>query len=386
MDLIFLLTQLLLFLALPYLFAKFNTFLGLEKYLSNIIICYALGMLLGNLQPLVLPEVLGAKTTEIAKLIAFVSVLLALPLLLMTSDLRAWLRYLGHLGKVFFIMISSTLILALAFAYALANSSYEELPTILGLFTGVYIGGTPNMVAISQALKAPDGLFVLLNATDVLCSGLYFLLLLSLGNSVLGRLLPAFQPKEDLSESELPRSVENYNIKQIVWATALALLVLGVSIVPAMYWPDAQGEINSSILLLSLSTGSILLAVFGPSKDWQGVYPFADYLLLVFGLGAGYLANFSDLAQNGGSYLLLNASFLGLLLLLQLLLAYIFRIDRDSFIICSTATVMGPPFVAQVSSSLKNRSLLAPAIAFSLLGLALANYLGILVAYLAELF
>lgn len=386
MDLIFLLTQLLLFLALPYLFAKFNTFLGLEKYLSNIIICYALGMLLGNLQPLVLPEVLGAKTTEIAKLIAFVSVLLALPLLLMTSDLRAWLRYLGHLGKVFFIMISSTLILALAFAYALANSSYEELPTILGLFTGVYIGGTPNMVAISQALKAPDGLFVLLNATDVLCSGLYFLLLLSLGNSVLGRLLPAFQPKEDLSESELPRSVENYNIKQIVWATALALLVLGVSIVPAMYWPDAQGEINSSILLLSLSTGSILLAVFGPSKDWQGVYPFADYLLLVFGLGAGYLANFSDLAQNGGSYLLLNASFLGLLLLLQLLLAYIFRIDRDSFIICSTATVMGPPFVAQVSSSLKNRSLLAPAIAFSLLGLALANYLGVLVAYLAELF
>ena len=385
MDLLLLLAQLLLFLALPYFLAKLNAFLGLEKYLSNIIICYALGMLLGNAQPLVLPEALGAQTTETAKLMAFVSVLLALPLLLMTSDLRAWLRYLGHLGKVFFIMLGSTVILALAFAYALAHGPYKELPTVLGMFTGVYIGGTPNMVAISQALKAPDGLFVLLNATDVLCSGLYFLLLLSLGNSLLGRLLPKFQPKGELEEEKLSISVEQYNVKQIIWATALALLVLGISILPALYWPDAQGEINSSILLLSLSTGSILLAVFGPSKDWQGVYPFADYLLLVFGLGAGYLANFSDLAQDGGSYLLLNASFLGLLLLLQLLLAYIFRIDRDSFMICSTATVMGPPFVAQVSSSLKNRSLLAPAIAFSLLGLALANYLGVLVAYLAEL-
>ncbi|WCL81130.1 DUF819 family protein [Saprospira sp. CCB-QB6] len=385
MDLFLLLAQLLLFLALPYFLAKLNAFLGLEKYLSNIIICYALGMLLGNAQPLVLPEALGVQTTETAKLMAFVSVLLALPLLLMTSDLRAWLRYLGHLGKVFFIMLGSTVILALAFAYALAHGPYEELPTVLGMFTGVYIGGTPNMVAISQALKAPDGLFVLLNATDVLCSGLYFLLLLSLGNSLLGRLLPKFQPKGELEEEKLSISLEQYNVKQIIWATALALLVLGISVLPALYWPDAQGEINSSILLLSLSTGSILLAVFGPSKDWRGVYPFADYLLLVFGLGAGYLANFSDLAQDGGSYLLLNASFLGLLLLLQLFLAYIFRIDRDSFMICSTATVMGPPFVAQVSSSLKNRSLLAPAIAFSLLGLALANYLGVLVAYLAEL-
>ncbi|EJF54571.1 putative integral membrane protein [Saprospira grandis DSM 2844] len=387
MDLLFLLAQLLLFFALPYLLAQLNAFLGLQKYLSNIIICYALGMLLGNAQPLLLSESLGAQTAETAKLIAFVSVLLALPLLLMTSDLRSWLRYLGHLGKVFFIMLGSTLILALAFAYALANGPYEELPTILGMFTGVYIGGTPNMVAVSQALEAEDGLFVLLNATDVLCSGLYFLLLLSLGNSLLGRLLPKFKPKGALEEEEAPAiSVEQYNVKQIIWALGLAILILGLSALPALYWPNTQGEINSSILLLSITTASILLSVFGPSKHWQGVYPFADYLLLVFGLGAGYLANFSELAQDGGSYLLLNASFLGLLLLLQLFWAYIFRIDRDSFMICSTATVMGPPFVAQISSSLKNRSLLAPAIAFSLLGLALANYLGVLVAYLAELF
>lgn len=385
MDLLFLLAQLLLFFALPYLLAQINAFLGLQKYLSNIIICYALGMLLGNAQPLLLSESLGAQSAETAKLIAFVSVLLALPLLLMTADLRSWLRYLGHLGKVFFIMLGSTLMLALAFAYVLADGPYEELPTILGMFTGVYIGGTPNMVAVSQALEAEDGLFVLLNATDVLCSGLYFLLLLSLGNSLLGRFLPKFKPKGALEE-EPTISAEQYDIKQIIWALGLALVILGLSLLPALYWPNAQGEINSSILLLAITTGSILLSFFGPTKNWQGVYPFADYLLLVFGLGAGYLANFSELAQDGASYLLLNASFLGLLLLLQLFWAYIFRIDRDSFMICSTATVMGPPFVAQISSSLKNRRLLAPAIAFSLLGLALANYLGVLVAYLAELF
>lgn len=204
MDLLFLLAQLLLFFALPYLLAQLNAFLGLQKYLSNIIICYALGMLLGNAQPLLLSESLGAQTAETAKLIAFVSVLLALPLLLMTSDLRSWLRYLGHLGKVFFIMLGSTLILALAFAYALANGPYEELPTILGMFTGVYIGGTPNMVAVSQALEAEDGLFVLLNATDVLCSGLIFCLLLSLGIASWAVCCLNLSPKEPWKKKKRP--------------------------------------------------------------------------------------------------------------------------------------------------------------------------------------
>jgi len=70
---------------------------------------------------------------------------------------------------------------------------------------------------------------------------------------------------------------------------------------------------------------------------------------------------------------------------LHYLLAILFRIDSDSFILSSTAATMGPPFVVQMASSIKNQELLPVAISLSILGLGLGNYIGIFVAWVLGL-
>jgi uncharacterized membrane protein len=73
------------------------------------------------------------------------------------------------------------------------------------------------------------------------------------------------------------------------------------------------------------------------------------------------------------------------MVLLHLMLSRIIRSDADSFMISSIALIMGPPFVAQTAAALKNKELLPVGIALSLLGFALANYAGVLVAWLLDL-
>ena len=84
----------------------------------------------------------------------------------------------------------------------------------------------------------------------------------------------------------------------------------------------------------------------------------------------------------GGQYLIFNAIILGSISIGHILLAIIFRVDVDSFIICSVANVMGPPFIGQACSSIKNKTLIPVGISLGLLGLAIANYIGILISYL----
>jgi uncharacterized membrane protein len=43
---------------------------------------------------------------------------------------------------------------------------------------------------------------------------------------------------------------------------------------------------------------------------------------------------------------------------------------------------MGPPFIGQACAAINNRTLLPVGISLGLLGLAIANYVGVLVSYL----
>lgn len=70
------------------------------------------------------------------------------------------------------------------------------------------------------------------------------------------------------------------------------------------------------------------------------------------------------------------------ILILHIALCFLFKIDADNMIISSTATIFGPAFIGQVTGALKNKELLVPGMIMALIGLAIANYCGIMVAQL----
>jgi len=406
MKLLLILFLVLFFIIAPYFLQKLGKKIQLSAILSDVVICFIVGVILGNSQQWWLPNWAKQQTAfSIAETATAASVLFAIPMLLMTSDIRSSVRYAPKFLISFGLCIVAVLVATLFSVYL-----FPDLPHLgqtAGCMVGVYVGGTPNMVAISYALNAPHDLFVILNSTDVFCSGIFFLFLTSIAKRFYGLFLPAFVPAkietqqdkqaplDDILDS-LPISVNNRleetksasnsftkeQLAPIGKAVLLAILCILFSVALAMVFPGADGNLNEMLLMIVLSTTSILFSFSPKVQSLQGVYEFAQYLLLIFALAVGFMANFSALAAAAPTYLTFNAILVISLLVLHLIFALIFKIDTDTFIVTATACIFGPPFIGQVCSAIKNKEMLAPGMALGVLGLIIGTYLGIFVASL----
>ena len=104
----------------------------------------------------------------------------------------------------------------------------------------------------------------------------------------------------------------------------------------------------------------------------------------MFGVAVGMMSDFRSLLEDGGPYILYVALIFLFTILVQLILCKIFKIDRDTFIITTTAAIYGPVFIPQVAQALKNRAIILGGIAVSLIGLATGNYIGIAMGYIVK--
>lgn len=385
------------FLILPYFLVNMSKKLGLNNIIGDIVVCYAAGILLGNSKQFWLSGwgFLDSKGTEIvllstSKEMAGIAVILAIPMLLMINDVKVWLNHTAKNTLIFLIFSACVAGVCYGVGYAFRDSIASH-DIAAGMMTGVYIGGTPNMVAISKALKADESMFTLLNATDTFCSAIYLLFMFSLAKPLLRFVLPPFKSSLlranafDEEKTELPFPPAKWKLSSIgplLIAVLIAVLSIAISIIPALLLPDANGEMNSTVLILLLTSIGIAISFNKKIRSLPGVYNFAQYLLLVFGLSTGFLADFGKMIAEGGDFLIFNAIILSCILLGHILLAIILRVDTDSFIICSVANVMGPPFIGQTCSAIKNKELIPVGISLGLLGLAIANYVGVLISYL----
>jgi uncharacterized membrane protein len=399
----------LTFIILPFFLRKLSQRINLANILSDVVVCFGIGILLGNTKQWWIPiEAYQASAFSVAEISTAGSVLLAIPMLLMTSDIRASARYAPKFLLSFFLCIISVLLATVAVVYW--TPELVNLAEVAGCFVGVYIGGTPNMVAISYAVNTPHELFVILNSTDLFCGGIYFLFLTSVGQSFYGLFLPVFSSKKraskphddkkenlDLILDEIPtKTLEPINnttggnifppkplniesLSPLLRAFGLSVLCIGASVGLSFLFPNQDGSLNEMLLMVTLSTFSIALSFYPQIQGLKGVYDFAQYLLLIFAIAVGFMADFSKLADAGTTYLVFNAALVIGLLVIHLILAIIFKIDRDTFIITSTACVFGPPFIGQVCSVIKNKEMLAPGMALGVLGLVIGTYLGIIV-------
>jgi len=64
-------------------------------------------------------------------------------------------------------------------------------------------------------------------------------------------------------------------------------------------------------------------------------------------------------------------------LLLHIVLAKIFRVDADDFLITTTGFVYSPPFVPVVAAALKNKDVILTGLATGIIGYVIGNYLGV---------
>lgn len=343
----------------------------LAGILGPVVLCYAAGIIVGNL-PLGLD-------LKVARSAAEGAVPLAIPLLLFRTDLRAWLKLAPGLLVGFGLACVAAVFSAGAVGVAFAGST-DEWAKIAGMLVGVYVGGTANMSAVGIATGVKEETFVVLNAADVVTGGLYLLVLLTVAQKVLLKFLKPYQPT---GAADLPvdPSVPRWKTKAGAFALALAVMALSIGGV----WL-VRGKLEPGPVLLSLTTLALLLSLSPQVRSLAGAEDVGEYVLLIFCVAIGSLADVSQLAGTSRMLFAYVVMVMCLAIVVHVGLCKLARLDADTVLITSTATIFGPAFIGPVAAAIKNRELVGPGITLGLAGIALGTYLGLLTVYLLQAF
>lgn len=343
------------------------------EWLSPVVLAYLLGILLITFNIFPLDDHISETASE-------GSILLAIPLLLFSANIKQWFTHARSTVLSFGLCILAGTISAILFAFLL-QSSIPQISTLAGMLVGVYTGGTPNMQAIGLALEAPEETFVLLNAADLLWSGLYLIFLTSIGSRLLAKFLPAYEYGK--TNTAIQEKAQVFSWSSFFISIGLAILIVGFSLGTTFLIFSKLAPVAFIILLLTTLS---VVASFSPKiRELSAAYPTGEYLLLIFCVSIGMRSDFRELMEQGGITIIFTGLIIITCIALHYFLAWLFKIDRDTTMITSTAAIFGPAFVGQIASVLGNREVVFAGMATGLVGYAVGNYLGLGVAYLLSL-
>jgi len=344
---------------------------------SPIVICYVFGIILANIPFINLNRSVFTEVSQI-------SISLAIPLLLFNSNVLDWLKHSGKSILSYILSIIAVIISSIVCFY-IYKDSIPEAWRISGMLIGVYTGGTPNMGAIGMAFDAPQEVFILLNSSDFILGSIYFIFIITFIKRLLGLFLPDYNISRENNDKEIQDSAKEITRVQLAFNVIIVLL-LGVIILGLAAWISIaiKGEIALPWVILVLTTLGIGASFIKRIQKIKGSYETAFYLLLIFSLSIGALADINELLNKSSDLFFYTTFVMFGAILIHFLLAAIFRIDRDTVIITSTAAIYGPAFIGPVANAIKNRDVIVPGITMGLLGYAIGNYIGIGIAMLLK--
>lgn len=134
--------------------------------------------------------------------------------------------------------------------------------------------------------------------------------------------------------------------------------------------------------ILGITSLGILASFIPKINQLKSASDLGMYFILVFSLTVASMADLTNLSIDS-LYLFLNIGFVIFgSIVLQLIFSKIFKIDTDTTIIASTALICSPPFVPVIAGALKNKEIIFSGLTIGIIGYAIGNYLGPLIAYL----
>jgi uncharacterized membrane protein len=323
-------------------------------------------------------------------LIPTIVVPLAFPLLLFSLNIKRWLKY----ARKGFISVALALVAGLIMVTAgffIWKDSIPDSWKLAGMFEGIYTGGTPNFVAIKMALNVDPNLFVLVSTYDMIIGAGLVLFFITIAPRIFRSVLPKFIEVKSISSEadQIARETENMDdfsgmlnkktFIPLLKALGVSAIIFAVSGGISLALPMFPQMV---VVILSITTLAILASLIKPLNRIEKTFQLGMYLILVFSLTVASMADLKSMFSIGMLDLILFISwcYFGSLLL-HLILAKIFKVDADNFLITATAFIFSPPFVPLVANALKNKDLIITGITGGIIGYVLGNYFGVALAY-----
>jgi len=368
--------------------------LGWLKKINPIIACYVAGIILAN------TGLVGADAAEPLDLVQTAAVALSIPLLLFSVDLSRS-RFLTGRAGLSMLLAGVSIMVTVTVAHLIFRGRISDSADVAGMVVGVYTGGTPNLAAISRALSVSQSSYLTVHTADLVLSALYLLFVMTIGKKTLALVLPPFRPAvpanlenrigppSSAAAGALPQTaaevetdsysalLKTSNLKGLLNAFGLAVLVAAAGGSLFLFAPEESAMLLTILALTTLSLGASFIPAV---RRLKMSYPAGQFLILVFCVSVGALADLKILLNAAPTLFLFVAFSLFGSFLLHILLARIAGIDGDTVLITSTSAICSPPFVGLTAAAINNRELIAPGITTGLLGFAAGNYLGVLTA------
>lgn len=330
------------------------------------------------------------RISQVQDIIPSVVIPLAFPLLLFSMNIKRWLKYAkkGFISVVLALIAGVVMVTAGFFIW---KDSIPESWKLAGMFEGIYTGGTPNFVALKLALNVDPNLFMIVNTYDMVVGAGLVLFFITVAPRIFRAILPKFVGENGISvdNAQIASEIENLDdfsgmfrnktLLPLLKALGISVIIFALSGAISLLLPMFPQMV---VVILSITTFAILASLVKSINNIEKTFQLGMYLILVFSLTIATQADLKTMFNIGMLNLILFISwcYFGSLIL-HLILAKIFRVDADNFLITAAAFIFSPPFVPLVANSLKNRDVIVTGITGGIIGYILGNYFGVVLAY-----
>lgn len=353
--------------------------------LGPIMMLYGLGILIGNIgwHPAEMPVAQEIATSA--------SIPLAIPMMLFACRFT-----MSEASLQLRVCISGFLavFVAIVVGYLCFGKHIAEGAEIGGIMSGMYTGGMLNAAALQQIFRVEEQAYVIMCSYDIVISFLYLVFLVSVGFKffrwLYGERKTTQLSAEDKAELERQIAEQKRNPYEGLWSkegmrelakiVGVTLLLVALSALAILPFPS---EWFMVIFILVLSTLGVVCSFFNPIRALNRSFDIGMYLIYIFSVAMASMADFStlNLADGANQIAFLCVAVFGSLLL-HALFCRLMRVDADSMVASSVAFVNSPPFVPMMVVAMKNKSVLLVGLGAGIVGYALGNHFGVLMASL----
>lgn len=414
----------LFYLLVPILLIYLTKVSNFLKRLGAVVLAYAIGLLFGNIGIIPAPsnaltEILGGKrsflpeeeflrfmnqpgflnsdlifnqVSQVQQSVMTFTILLALPLLLFSLNLRKWILQ-ARSALLSLILALVALLVAVLTGYYWFAEEITDSAAVTGMLIGVYTGGTPNMAAIGKALNVSPDIFILTHTYDLIVGSVALLFLMTLAQKLFNTFLPRFtiRKAENIMQSpDESEDIDNFdglflrrNFPAILKSMVVAIIIFGIGGGISFFFKDES--LQTIIVILVITTLGLLASLIKPLNKLKVSFSVGMYFIIVFCLALSSMANLRDMFKLEFLQLFLYVCWVVTgSIIIHVLLARLFKVDTDTTIITITALTYSPPFVPAVAGALKNKEVIISGLAIGILGFAFGSYLGIFVGTLLK--
>jgi uncharacterized membrane protein len=253
---------------------------------------------------------------------------------------------------------------------------------LAGQYTGTYTGGSVNFVAVGRAVETSPDLYSAAIAADNVTTMLWMAVCLAIP-ATLARWWPG-------TRGDTPRSTEGFGaaVDEVVTFNATerpvtlrdTAIVVGL-VVLVVYVSDRLGAVTPGIpAVLWLTTITLAAAQLPSVRRLSGAPLWGNYVLHLFLATIGAQSIFSEIMRVGPAVFYFTLVVVGIHGVIVFVVGRLTRMSLPTLVVASQANVGGPASAMALATAQGYPDRVLPGVAVGLLGYAVGNYTGFMVA------